>query len=208
MSKAKARSKKRIRLCIADKSPLVRAGLEHLLEKDARFKVVSICVDGDELLEVLARKRADIVICGWVIPPGDGKFILDRLRNVDPAPRVVIFTGAEGDSVPAMAMAHGAAAFVSKSEEPDYLLDTAAAVAAGRMVFPFVDVRVITRNPLASLTRRELDVLAALASGKTNKEIAAAQGITPNTVKFHVRNVFDKLGVNNRGQAIALYLRS
>ena len=153
--------------------------------------------------------RLDIVVCGWVIPPGNGKFILDKLRNMDDAPRVVVYTGADGDSVPAAAMAHGAAAFVSKSEEPGYLLDTTAEVAAGRMVFPFVDVRVINRNPLAALTRREMDVLAALATGCTNKEIAAAQGdITLNTVKFHVRNVFEKLGVNNRSQAIALYLRS
>ena len=105
-------------------------------------------------------------------------------------------------------MAHGAAAFVSKSEQPEYLLDTVAAVAGGRMVFPFLDVRKIHRNPLTTLTRRELEVLSALAAGQTNKQIAAVQGISPNTVKFHVRNLFEKLGVQNRSQAIALYLKS
>ena len=208
MSKTKSQPARRISVAIADKSPLVRAGLEHLFEKDERFKVLFACVDGDALILELASADPDIVVCGWVIPPGNGKFVLDQFRSMENAPRVVIYTGAEGDSVPAAAMAHGAASFVSKSEEPEYLLDTMAEVAAGRMVFPFVDVRVINRNPLSALTRRELDVLAALATGRTNKEIATAQGITLNTVKFHVKNVFEKLGVNNRSQAIALYLRS
>ncbi|MBT8073295.1 MAG: helix-turn-helix transcriptional regulator, partial [Xanthomonadales bacterium] len=58
------------------------------------------------------------------------------------------------------------------------------------------------------LTRRELEVLASLAAGHTNKQIAAEKGVSTNTVKYHIRNLFDKLGVNNRGQAIALYLKS
>jgi len=109
--------------------------------------------------------------------------------------------------VPSRAMAHGAAAFVSKSEQPEYLLDTVAAVAAGKMVFPFLDVRAIQQNPIATLTRRELEVLALLAAGQTNKQIATSQGVSPNTVKFHIKNLFEKLSVSNRSQAVALYLK-
>ena len=76
------------------------------------------------------------------------------------------------------------------------------------MVFPYIDVRTIYENPLTTLTRRELEVLSDLASGRTNKQIARDLGLSLNTVKFHVRNLFQKLGVNSRGQAIALYLRS
>ena len=76
------------------------------------------------------------------------------------------------------------------------------------MVFPYMDVRAINQNPLTTLTRRELEVLSALASGRTNKQIARDHGVSLNTVKFHVRNLFQKLGVNSRSQAIAMYLRS
>ena len=105
-------------------------------------------------------------------------------------------------------MAHGGAAFVSKSEQPDFLIDTVAAVAEGRMLFPFLDVRAINQNPLGTLTRRELEVLSLLAAGQSNKQIAESQSVSPNTVKFHVRNLFEKLGVHSRSQAIALYLNS
>ena len=197
-----------LRVGIADKSPLVRAGLRHLFENDPRFDLVTVCNDGNALLASLEQEPLDVAISGWVIEPGRGKYILDQLRGRPDAPRIVIYTGADDDNIPVLAMAHGAAAFVSKREETDYLLDTVASVGAGHMVFPFVDVRRLHLNPLTTLTHREMEVLAAAATGLTTKEIAAAQGVTPNTVKFHLRNVYEKLGVGNRSQAIAIYLKS
>ena len=197
-----------IRVGIADKSPLVRAGLRHLFENDPRFELVTVCNDGNALLASLDEQPLNVVISGWVIEPGRGKYILDQLRGRPDAPRIVIYTGSDDDNIPVLAMAHGAAAFVSKREETDYLLDTVASVGAGHMVFPFVDVRRLHLNPLTTLTHREMEVLAAAATGLTSKEIAAAQGVTPNTIKFHLRNVYEKLGVSNRSQAIAIYLKS
>jgi two-component system nitrate/nitrite response regulator NarP len=208
MAKSKQSSDKKIRIGLADKSPLIQAALTHLLTEDERFELIEVCADGETFLNSIDGCDLDVAIIGWVISPGDGKYILDQLRSHEHAPRIVVYTGAEGESVPVQVMAHGAAAFVSKSDQPDYLLDTVAAVAEGRMVFPFLDVRKIHRNPLTTLTKRELEVLSALAAGQTNKEIATAQGISPNTVKFHIRNIFEKLGVQNRSQAIALYLKS
>ena len=196
-----------IRVGVVDKSPLVQAALTHLLESDARFDLAAVWADGESLLQALDDHELDVLISGWVIEPGEGKYILDRLRARPTAPRVVIYTGASSGAVPAQSMAHGAAAYVSKSESPDLLLDTVAAVAQGRMVFPFLDVRKINQSPLSKLTRRELEVLSALAAGRTNKEIAADLTLSSNTVKFHVKNLFQKLDVHNRSQAIALYLR-
>ena len=197
-----------IRVGIADKSPLVRAGLRHLFENDERFDLVTACNDGKTLLASLDDRPLDVAISGWVIEPSRGKYILDQLRGRPEAPRIIIYTGADDENIPVLAMAHGAAAFVSKREETDYLLDTVASVAAGHMVFPFVDVRRIHLKPLTTLTHREMEVLAAAATGQSTKEIAAAQGVSPNTVKFHLRNVYEKLGVSNRSQAIAIYLKS
>lgn len=197
-----------IKVGVADKSPLVQAALKHLLAGDARFELVDVCANGDQFLAMIDRYDLDVAVIGWVIAPGDGKYILDHLRKRESAPRIVVYTGAQNEAVPSQVMAHGGAAYVSKSEQPEILLDTIATVANGRMVFPFLDVRAIYQSPIAALTRRELEVLALLATGQTNKQIAATQSVSLNTVKFHVKNVFEKLGVRNRSQAVALYLKS
>jgi two-component system nitrate/nitrite response regulator NarP len=196
---------KPIRVGLADKNPLIQAALRQLLTEDERFLLVHVSSDCQEFLLRVAETPVDVGVIGWIIGPCDGRIILD---HVEPGTRIVVYTGDENKTVPSLVMAHGGAAFVSKMEQPEVLLDTIAAVAAGRMVFPYIDVRTIYDNPLSTLTRRELEVLSDLASGRTNKQIARDLGVSLNTVKFHVRNLFQKLGVNSRGQAIALYLRS
>ena len=199
---------KPIRVGIADKSPLMRAALKQLISEDDRFQMINASEHSDGFLKLLESESIDVAVVGWIIPPGDARFILDRLRARKNAPRVVVYTGFESDTVPAQVMAHGGAAFVSKNEQPVHLLDTIVQVAGGSMVFPYLDVSQLNANPLGTLTKRELEILASLAAGRTNKEIAAEKAVSTNTVKYHIRNLFEKLGVNNRGQAIALYLKS
>ena len=208
MASARDKTGKPVRVGLADKSPLIRTALRHLFAGDPRFDIVSESDNAEEFLERVEACKLDVAVVGWVIPPGDARFLLDHLQTLLNAPRVVVYTGLVSDTVPLQVMAHGGAAFVSKNEEPGQLLDTVAQVARGRMVFPYLDVSQIHDNPLATLTRRELEILSSLAAGRTNKEIAAEKGVSTNTVKYHVRNLFDKLGVTNRGQAIALYLKS
>lgn len=198
----------KIRVAIADKNPLVQAGLKQILGEDGRFRVVCVSADAAAFIAALEDTPADVAVVGWILPGGGGKFILDHLVGHEGAPRVVIYTGAEGEAVAAQVMAHGGAAYVSKSEPPEDLVATIADVAEGKMVFPYLDIRRIHDNPMTALTRRELEVLSALAAGHTNKQIANDQDVSPNTVKFHVKNLFSKLGVSNRSQAVALYLRS
>jgi two-component system nitrate/nitrite response regulator NarP len=193
---------------IADKSPLMRTALRTLLNEDERFEVVCSCKNANEFLQKVGSVEVDVAVAGWIIPPGDARLILDHLQARPGGPKVVVYTGFESESTPVHVMAHGGAAFVSKNEEPEYLLDTIAEVARGRMVFPYLDVSQINMNPIASLTKRELEILSSLAAGRTNKEIAAEKVVSTNTVKYHIRNLFEKLDVTNRGQAIALYLNS
>jgi two-component system nitrate/nitrite response regulator NarP len=197
-----------IRVGLADKNPLIQAALKHLLSEDRRFRLMHIASDCDDFLANIEAEPIDVGIIGWVIGPCDGRFILDQLSLRDDAPRIIVYTGDESKAVPSQVMIHGGAAFVSKSEQPSVLMETIDAVAAGRMVFPYIDVRSIYDNPLSTLTRREMEVLADLAAGRTNKQIARDLGVSLNTVKFHVRNLYQKLAVNSRGQAIALYLKS
>ena len=197
-----------IRVGLADKNPLIQAALRLLLSEDSRFELVHVASDCETFLRNVGKQAVDVGVIGWIIGPCDGRYILDHLSGEEHAPRIVVYTGDANPTVPAQVMTHGGAAFVSKSEQPSVLLDTIAEVAAGRMVFPYIDVRSLYDNPLTTLTRRELEVLSDLASGRTNKQIARDLGVSLNTVKFHVRNLFQKLGVNSRSQAIALYLRS
>jgi two-component system nitrate/nitrite response regulator NarP len=192
---------------IADKSPLMRAALKQLFSEDDRFKIVGSSENSETFLKMAEDIHMDVAVVGWIIPPGDARFILDHLQPRTDSPRVIVYTGLESDTVPMHVMAHGGAAYVSKNEQPQNLLDTTAQVARGRMVFPYLDVSLINANPLTTLTKRELEILSSLAAGRTNKEIAAEKGVSSNTVKYHIRNLFEKLSVSNRGQAIALYLK-
>lgn len=208
MVNQQSKMKPAILVGIADKSPLMRAALKQLFNEDERFEIVGTSDCSDNFLKMLGSVDMDVAVVGWVIPPGDARFILDHLRTRKNSPRVVVYTGLESDTVPVHVMAHGGAAYISKNEEPKHLLDTAEQVANGRMVFPYLDVSQINANPLTTLTKRELEILSSLAAGRTNKQIASEKAVSTNTVKYHIRNLFEKLGVSNRGQAIALYLKS
>jgi two-component system nitrate/nitrite response regulator NarP len=85
-------------------------------------------------------------------------------------------------------------------------METISSVAKGRVSFPFVDIDALTHDPLDTLTLRERELLGALANGWSNLQIAARFGISRNTVKYHLKNLYDRLGVNNRAMAVALFM--
>jgi len=161
MASGQQNKHKPIHVSIADKSPLMQTALRTLFNEDDRFEFVSISKNSDEFLAQVKQEDIDVAIIGWVIPPGDARFILDHLRTNPGAPRVVVYSGIESATVPAHAMAHGAAAYVSKNEQPEYLLNTVAEVARGRMVFPYLDVSQINASPISTLTKRELEILSS-----------------------------------------------
>lgn len=195
-----------IDIAIADKSPIVQSGLRAMFENDERFRVVAIAADGERFMEAIDRLSFDIGIIGWEMPYLNGSAVLRTLRGREDAPRVVVYTGSQELDIPREAMALGAAGFCHKSDPPERLVETVLAVAQGRMAFPYVDVRLLELNPLAGLTDREREILAALAEGMTNQQLAIAFGISLNTVKFHLKNLYGKLSVDNRAQAVAKYL--
>jgi two-component system nitrate/nitrite response regulator NarL len=157
-------------------------------------------------MEAVARLSFDIAVIGWEMPYLSGAGVLRALRGTAEAPRIVIYTGSQDLDVPRQAMALGAAGFCHKSDPPERLVDTVLAVAAGRMAFPFVDVRELDLNPLAGLTDRERQILESLSKGMTNQQLAEDLDISLNTVKFHLKNLYGKMGVENRAQAVAKYL--
>lgn len=199
-----------IRIGFADKNPLVLRGLQSLFGEDRRFELVVSASDGERFLDAVARFELDVGIIGWVMANGDGRAVLEALKQRaaadPPSPRIVVYTGADL-AVARLAMQLGAAGFLSKSEPPERLLDVVAEVARGRMMFPFLDLgRAVAADPLACLTARERELLERLAEGLSNEGLARRFGLSPNTVKFHLRNLYEKLGAANRAQAVAVLL--
>ena len=195
-----------IEIVIADKSNLVLAGLRQLFGEDGRFRVVATVSDGAQFMQVVDDLTFDVGIVGWIMPQMGGREVLSALRERRVTMAAVVYTGMLDLDVPRQVMALGGAAFCSKREPPERLIEVAAAVAQGQMVFPRLDVRHLYRDPFDQLTAREMQLLAALADGASNGQIARSLGISPNTVKFHLKNLYEKLHVQNRTGAVALYV--
>jgi two-component system nitrate/nitrite response regulator NarP len=195
-----------IDIVIAEKNPLLQAGLVKLLKGRERFRVAEMVDDGAAFLEAVGRTRCDVGVIGWELPNLDGRGVLTALRG-RPGPRIIVYTGSSNPDLPRQAMALGAAGFASKQDRPEQLLETIDAVAAGRMAFPFVDVAQLSSDPMSSLTPRERELLEELAAGFTNQQMASRVDVSLNTVKFHLKNLYDKLGLGNRAQAVAFFLK-
>lgn len=192
-------------IIIADSNTLMLQALSDLFERDRRFSLMATSKTAEGFLETCLRVPVDLGVVEWTIPQLGAERLLGILRDSPNAPRIIVYAASNDQDVPRRAMAAGAAAFCHRDAPQEQLLDIAATVAMGRMVFPFMDVRALKRDPRASLTEREKTMLAALAKGRTNTELATDLGISINTVKFHLRNLYEKLDLKNRSQAIAFF---
>lgn len=196
----------RARIAIADKSPVVRSGLSDFISRHAGFEVVDVVSTGGSFISLCSEQRIDVGVTGWALPDMTGGDILDVLKRRQLSTRAVIYTGESSRDVLRQAVRGGAWGFVSKSEEPQVLLETIGTVYRGRLSMPYFDFEALSHDPLDALTARERELLAALANGWSNMQIATRFGISRNTVKYHLKNLYDKLGVNNRAMAVALFL--
>jgi DNA-binding NarL/FixJ family response regulator len=194
----------RPRVLIADKSPVVRAGLQDYISRDGRFDVVGSTANGSAFASLADAHKADIGVVGWALPDMTGGALLAMLKRRHASVRVIIYTGDQSRDVLREAVREGAWGFMSKAEDAAVLIETIATVARGRISVPYIDIRTIASDPLEVLTARERELLSALANGWTNQQIAARTGISHNTVKYHLKNLYDKLGVSNRAMAVAM----
>ena len=194
-----------IELILADPNPLMLQALSEIFERDRRFSLVATAKSAEGFLEACLRAPVPVGVIDWTLPQLGAERLLTILREQAKPPRIVVYASPGDPDIARRALAAGAAGFCTRDTPPEQLLDIAATVAAGRMVFPFLDVRGLKRDPREDLTAREKTMLAALARGRTNTELAAELAISINTVKFHLRNLYEKLGFRNRAQAIAFY---
>lgn len=195
----------KIDIMLADGNPLVLSALSEVFERDARFSLVATSATSEGFLSMIMRVPVAVCVLDWNIPALGAEKLIDVLRAQETPPRIVIYGHDNDMTVPQRAMMCGAAAFVSRAAPTDMMIQTCLDVAAGKMVFPYLDIRELKADPIDALSRKERQILEALAEGLTNKQLATRLEISTNTVKFHLSNIFDKLSVRNRAQAIALY---
>lgn len=198
------RSDAPVTIMLADANPLVLSAMSEIFDRDTRFSLVATSATAEGFLGSVIRVPVAVGVLDWNLPALGGARLLEVLREQAGAPRIVVY-GEETSDTARKAMSSGAAGFVSRSHSVETLLDACLAVAKGQMVFPFLDVRSLKSDPMDRLSRREQTLLEALSKGRTNRELAQEFGITINTVKFHLSNLFEKLSVKNRAQAIAFY---
>lgn len=199
---------KPIELSLADSNPLVLSAMSEIFGRDPRFSLVTTTSTAEGFLGAVMRVPVQIGVIDWNLPALGGQKLIEVLRDQPNAPRIVIYGDDSRGDGPRLAMLAGAAGFVGRSNPAEKLLDTCVAVAAGQMVFPFLDVRDLASDPIQQLTRRERALLEALSQGLTNKDLARDFGISANTIKFHLSNLYEKLGVESRARAIAFYYAS
>jgi two-component system nitrate/nitrite response regulator NarP len=197
--------RKPIEVVLADPNPLILSAMSEKFSKDSRFSLVSTVVNAENFISTVMRVPVDLGIVCWTLPQLGGEKIIEILRDHPSAPKILIYSQNTTNDVPRRALAAGAAGYCGKDQTVEELMRISVSVAEGNMVFPFVDVRELQADPLFSLTKRERSLLQSLAEGMTNKELASRFEISINTVKFHLSNLFEKLEVRNRAQAIAFF---
>ncbi len=193
---------------IADRNPVVRAGLQDFLSKDGRYAVEPAVDTGNAFLELCQDRAVCVGVVGWTLPDMTALDLLEVVKRRQLNARVIIYASDDGPDALRQAVRGGAWGFISKNEDPAALLETIATVSRGRLCLPYIDIERLTSDPIDLLTKREKELLGALAQGWTNLQIGSRFGISGNTVKYHLKNLYDKLGVKNRAMAVALYMSS
>jgi DNA-binding NarL/FixJ family response regulator len=204
-----------IRVLVADDQAMVRAGFRMLLGKEDDIDVVAEAENGVEAVDKASRFSPSVVLMDIRMPELDGLEATRRILAADPAARVLVLTTFDLDEYVYEALSAGASGFVLKDDPPEQLLAAIRTVAAGdALLSPAVTKRVIRRfaglarpeppDGLDELTAREREVLALVAAGRSNAEIAEQLFIEETTVKTHVGHVLRKLGLRDRVQAVVL----
>ena len=200
-----------IRVLIVDDHPVVRQGLRVLLEVQDGIEVTGEAGDGPTALALAAEHQPDVILLDLKLPGLDGLAVLEQLKNT--TAKVLVLTSVTDPVAAGRAMREGAAGVLYKDVDPDALVRAIRAVHDGHLLLApgaagtLLQPATWQNRGLDALTAREREVLAELAKGRSNREIARALHVAEKTVKAHVSSVLAKLGVQDRTQAALFAVR-
>ncbi|MEV0621976.1 response regulator transcription factor [Nonomuraea sp. NPDC050404] len=200
-------SERPIRLIVVDDHPIVRDGLRGMFTGEPGFDVVGVAGDGARAVSLAEQVRPDVILMDLRMPGTDGVTAIRRLAERGSTARVLVLTTYDTDSDVLPAIEAGATGYLLKDAMPEELIRAVRAAARGEAVLsPSVATRLIgqVRAPSDPLSARELEVLALIARGSTNREAASRLFISEATVKSHLLHIYAKLGVNDRAAAVAV----
>lgn len=201
----------KIRILIVDDHEVVRLGLAYLLSQYPQFQVVGEAATAAEAMTMLARVRPDVVIMDVRLPGEDGIEACRRIVEEHPEVKVLMLTSYSDEDLVIQAIMAGAKGYILKEVGNDELIRALEVVAKGQSVLdPVITKDLLERmrhrsqgllDELESLTKQEKRILALIAEGKTNREIAKAVYLSEKTVRNYVSNILSKLNLNNRAEA-------
>ena len=213
MNSATPSDTKPIRVMLVDDHLMVRDGLRVFLSVYDDLELVAEAEDGSEAFDLCAQVQPDVILMDIMMPNVDGPSATARIREAFPQVQVIALTSfLEGDLVQ-RALQAGASGYLLKDVNPDKLAKAIREAHQGRPTIASAAAQVLAQAALqpapvgADLTPRERQVLALLAQGRTNKQIAAALTVSSGTVRLHVSNILSKLEVSNRTEAARLALQ-
>jgi two-component system NarL family response regulator len=198
-----------IRVVIADDHPVARQGLSAILGSLDNVKVVAEAADGEEACQLYHQYSPDVLLVDLRMPKKDGLQVVDELMSGrSPKPRIIVITTYEDEEDIRRAVKSGAKGYLVKVADFEQIEAAVPAVAAGGSLFPTsISLKLVDAVARPELSKRELEVLQAIARGKSNKEIGTMLYISELTVKGHVRSILEKLGARGRSEAMAIAVR-
>ena len=197
-----------IRILLADDHSVVRMGLEALISTEPGLVVVGHAADGNEAVLQYRLLQPDVVLMDLLMPNKTGTQAVAQIRTEFPTARILILSTSDGDDDVYRALQAGAVGYILKSSPGEQLIPAIRAVMRGEKWIPPEIARSLANRSLREeLSQREIQVLNELASGGSNKEIAAVLNITEHTVKAHLKNILAKLPARDRTEAVTVALQ-
>lgn len=198
----------RIRVLTIDDHPLVREGIAALISNQADMSLVAQAASGKEAIQRFREHQPDVALMDVRLPDMSGIDAMITIRSEFPDARIIIVTSSEGDAEMRRALQGGARGYMLKSMPPKELLDAIRKVYAGKKGIPQeIAAKLADHYSEETLTDREVEILQQIAEGNGNRDIADKLFISEGTVKVHVKHIMEKLGANDRTQAITIAVR-